>query len=481
MKTESPLSVYLRIFTVSIFIALLGLSPAPHAIGKYLSDASHSMADGDPLTAATSLADIASYYPWRYEMIISAAQYASQAGDPTAVINYLERDDIRPHLTTDDLLLLGDAYAQTGNSSMAAATWQHILDLADSIPACQRLADLYMKQLDYASAATYLKKLFALNPSDVHLYYQVGLLTAIADPDKALPFLVQAAQLDTAVSAQARALHDKIRTADLFDDPAYTALIVGRQLADFGEWQLAFAAFQRATTLKPTYADAWAFLGEAKQQVALQESGSIGEIGLSELKRSLQLDSRSVLGNMLMALYWERKEDYSQAQRYVEQARLTSPDDPYLYTELGNILSKAGDLPAAQVAFKAAINLAPQEPLFYRLLAQFALDNNIQIHELALPAARQAVLLNPQDANSLDVMAQVMLELVDYRSAERYSIKAVQSDPKFAPAYLHLGTAYLYQGNSDLARLWLSRAESVDPSSWVAAQAARFLDYYFPK
>ncbi len=445
-----------------------------------MANANRAEVNGELLPLAKDLSGVAAYYPWRYELNISAARYAFQGGDPQAAVQYLELPGTRSRLTTPDLLMLGDAYAQSGNAAMASATWQNVLDLGDSIPACQRLADLYLKQQDYASAASYLQKLLLLDPSDAHRYYQVGVLTAVDNPNKALPFLAQAAQLDSADAPQALALHDKIRTANLFDEPAYSSLVVGRQLADWGDWELASAAFQQAITLQPAYADAWAFLGEAKQQVALKESGSVTDIGLPELQHALDLDGSSILGNMLMGLYWERQEDYSQAQRYVEQAIALSPNDPYLSTELGNILSKAGDLPAAQSAYQAAINLAPQDPTFYRLLAQFALANNIQIHELALPAARQAVLLAPQDAASLDMMAQVMLKLVDYRSAERYALKAVQSDQKFALAYLHLGTAYLYQGNSDRARFWLSQAETVDPGSWVAAQATRFLDYYFP-
>jgi tetratricopeptide (TPR) repeat protein len=194
----------------------------------------------------------------------------------------------------------------------------------------------------------------------------------------------------------------------------------------------------------------------------------------------MQLDANSVLVNTLMGLYWERQQDYSNAQLYLEHAISLSPDDPYLYSELGNILSKGGDLPAAQSVFEAAIQVSHQDPLFYRLLAEFALENQIQIRELALPAARQAVILDRSDSNSLDLMAQIMLFLQDYRSAERFSLNALQADPGFAPAYLHLGMSYVYLGESELARQWLGLAESVDPNSPSAAQAKRMLAYYFP-
>ena len=89
-------------------------------------------------------------------------------------------------------------------------------------------------------------------------------------------------------------------------------------------------------------------------------------------------------------------------------------------------------------------------------------------------------MLNPNDPDSLDLMAKVMLELQDYYSAESYAQEAINADPGFAPAYLHLGTAYLYLGEPDLARQWLDQAISMEPGSWVAAQATRMIDYYFP-
>lgn len=481
MKTASPLAFYLRILLISLFIALLRLAPTSLSADKLLFDASQSITGGELQNAAKNLAGAAVYFPWRYDLNIAAAEYALQAGDPKAAILYLERPGTVSRLTLDDLILLGDAYKHSGNSPMAEAIWKHVVELGSSTTACQRLVDLFLEQRDYSSAADYLQKLLFFDPSRVQLYYQVGVFYALTDPIKALPFLAQAAQIDPTDASQANELRNKIRTASLFEEPAYTSLVVGRQLAEWGEWDLASVAFRQAASLRPGYADAWAFLGEAKQQVTFQETGAPSDVGLPELERAIQLDDSSIVANMLMGLFWERQEDFDRAGQYIEHAISISPQDPYLYSELGNIFSKAGDLPAAQEAYENAIKLTPQDPLFYRQLALFAMDNQIQIRELALPAARQAILLNPRDATSLDLMAQIMLMLVDYHSAERFSMSALQADPQFAPAYLHLGTAYLYQGIPELARHWLGLAKIIDPNSWVAAQAARLLDYYFPR
>lgn len=480
MKTEISPSIYLRVILISFFIAFLGLGPRPHAVSKLLISAKQSIDNEDWLTASQNLAGAAQYYPWRYDFNLEAGRFALEAGDPSAAIQYLERPGTVSHLTIDDLIVLGDAYNQSGAPFMAEAIWKRATELGDSSQAYERLADLYLQRKDYPAAVDNLQKLLFLNPSNTHLYYQIGSLYAAIDPVKALPFLTQAVETDPTNASQAQALYDKIRTAELFDEPAYTFLISGRQLANWGQWDLAVEAFQHAAAIQPIYAEAWAFLGEARQQMAIQDTGSVTDVGYPELVHALKLDANSILANTFMGLYWERQEDYSQAQIYLERAIASSPNDPFLYSELGNILAKAGDLPSAQSAYETAIRLTPRDPLFYRLLAEFALQYQIQIRELALPAARQAINLDPNDASSLDVMAQVMIMLRDYHSAERFSLNALQADPGFASAYLHLGITYIYLEEPDLARRWLSLAETVNPNSWIASQAERMLDYYFP-
>lgn len=443
-------------------------------------NAYRSISAGDWGAASQDLAEAARYYPWRYELNLQAGRYAYEAGEAQAAIEYLEQASKVTSLSVDDLILLGDAYHQTGDENMAEAIWKHSTQLGETDQAYERLADLYLGRKDYASALGSLQKLLALKPSETPLYYQIGTLFAASDPEKALPYLIQAVEVDPTHARQAQDLYDKIRTATLFDQPAYTLLIAGRQLASMGEWEFATSAFHRATELQPGYADAWAFQGEARQQVARLESASNADPGKAELDMAIKLDPSSILANTFMGIYWERQEDYAQAQHYLERAIVYNPKDPYLYSELGNILSKAGDLPAAKSTYEQAIQLAPQDPLFYCLLAEFALEQQIQIRELALPAARQAVSLDPDHARALDDMAQVMLMLEDYHSAERFALKALQTEPGYAPAYLHLGTAYVFLEEPEQAKRWLNLVKTIQAEPWVSFQAQRMLDYYFP-
>ncbi len=480
MNTDSPLRPYLRILLISILVALLGLSAAPHAVDKLLADAYHFAAEGDFLSASQYLTKVLEYNPQRADIQVQAAHYASLAGDPKLAIQNLEWMATKGNLSASEQVLLGDAYLQLDEPDKAEAIWKAISGWESSSTILQRLADLYLQKKDYISAVDYLKKLSAINPGDGQLFYQLGLLETTIEPSLAVPYLTQAAELDPGIASQAHDLADKISSASLSGQAAYTLLAAGRQLANMGEWQLAEAALEHATELDPAYADAWAFLGEARQQAAKLSDSLTDQTGLVELKQALGLDASSILANTFMGLYWERQQDYDQAQQYLEKAIAQNTRDPYLYSELGNILSKAGNLPAAQSAYETAIQLAPQDPLFYRLLAGFALEKNIQIRELALPAARQALILDPDDTDSLDVMAQVMMALQDSHSAENYLSRAIHYDPQNAPAYLHLGMTYIYLGEPDLGRFWLGAARDVDPKSWVANQATRMIEYYFP-
>ena len=114
------------------------------------------------------------------------------------------------------------------------------------------------------------------------------------------------------------------------------------------------------------------------------------------------------------------------------------------------------------------------------MMAQFCVDNELQIREIGLPAARQAVDLAPEDAANLDILGQVMSALQDEISAERFLQQAIDKDLDFAPARLHLAQLYLRQGRLDWARYHLAlAARPVGQASEANMLAQRLLARYF--
>ncbi|HEY6074154.1 MAG TPA: tetratricopeptide repeat protein, partial [Anaerolineales bacterium] len=149
--------------------------------------------------------------------------------------------------------------------------------------------------------------------------------------------------------------------------------------------------------------------------------------------------------------------------------------NPTLLVQVGSTRAILGDLTGALQAYQQAVTLAPNDPTYPRLLAGFSIKYEYHLRQVGLPAARQAVLLAPDDPACLDALGQVFFLLDDATSAERFYERALQADPGFAPAHLHLGLVYLQQGNSQEAVAQFTLASSLAPGTPAAEQAQRLL------
>lgn len=455
---------------------LLGLSARPHAADQAMQQARLAYESGYKAQASSQLAQAAEYFPWRTELLILAGRSALQGDDPASAIHYLEQAAASRTLSPDELLTLGDAYLANGDTETALRLWNQVSSKTSlSADYYRRMAELHHSQADYAAWANDLKALVRLQSTDGPLYYQLGLLESVLEPPSAPSFLVQAAYLAPSLAAEATGLQRKVTTASLFDDPAYSILYIGQALASMDEWELAGLAFTKSTQARPDYAEAWAYLGEA-----MQHPVKAPQAGLAELQHAFHLNPDSISTNLFLGLYWQRQSDYPKALAYLSRAADLDPKNPIYQVEMGNTIAQTGDLPAAQAYFEQAIALAPDDPTYYRMLAEFALSRQIQVREVALPAARQAVILAPHDPQSLDLMGQTLILLEDGLNAERFLRAAIKANPALPQAHLHLGMLFLNQGKLPLARGELDLAKTLATDPAVSEQVNRILAYYFP-
>ena len=260
------------------------------------------------------------------------------------------------------------------------------------------------------------------------------------------------------------------------DDPAYRLIEAGRKLASLDEWRLAGIAFQSAAQIAPSNGEAWAFLAEARQHLDPPET----RLAKQALDQALQASPQVVLVHILASLYWQRQGDDTQAQEHLQAALRLEPENPVLYVEVGNLLSRRGELPEARQAFQKAVDLDPQEISYRRTLVEFLLHHQIELRQSALPVARGAVLLAPQDPAALDLMGETLFLLGDYHTAARFVERALQKDAEYAPALLHLGLISLYLGDGFKARQLMTRARDLAGDRLTLNQAERLLEYYFP-
>ncbi|MEJ2709078.1 MAG: hypothetical protein P8074_15805 [Anaerolineales bacterium] len=438
MLDSTVLRNLLRLALLGVLIALLGLAPRPHQINQELLLARRAMNLGSARSASTHLEQAARQMPQRSELWELAGRQALLAGDVQTAIRDFNQ-------------------VQDGNLSAAIRVWQSTAASGNpSTDLYQRLWQAQVTAGDYPGAIENLRLLTVLQPNQAPLRYQLGLLLAAQNPEAALPHLVQSAELDPGLKPAVENLRRSIRSARLAEDPAYTLLAAGRSLASLGEWKLAAQAFQKSVEARQDYAEAWAYLGEARQHV---DPGQ--EAGYAELQQALELDAQSLSAHTFLSLYWQRHQRYDLALESLQQAIAIDGENPVL-------------------CYRRAITLAPNDPAFRRHLVNFSLKYEYELRPVGLQAARQAVILDASDPANLDAMAQVLIKLDDQVTAERFLQRAIQVDPTFAPAHLHLGLVFLFEGQEARAYDEFSLARSLSEGTLTAGQADRLLHSYFP-
>lgn len=456
---------------------ILMIWPAARSLWQVHRVESIPSASQDAAQAAQMLAQAAVHLPWRKDLWERAGRLAYQGGDIQSAVRHFQRAAKLEVLSPQGYLILGEALKQMGDLPAAITAWQEARDRgATTAETYARLLEAYRQLGDYQAAIADLRAWIEIQPSEAALYYQLGLLLSTQEPEAALAPLTHAAELDPSYVPRAQKLVNHLRTGLLSDDLAYVLFEAGRALGALDEWELAAEAFTQAIHKRPDFADAWAFLGEARQH--LQPKGEAVS-ALSALEKALSLEARSLTANTLMALYWQRQGQYARALDYLRTAATLYPKDPAIQAEMGRTLALQGDLEAAYEAYQKALELAPQDATYYRLLALFSLEHEYHVRQIALPAARQAAILAPNDPQSLDTLGQVLLLLGDLTSAQRFFFHALEVQPDFAAAYLHLGLVYALQGDAQGGLQAWNRVVALAPDSPLAEQARRLMESYF--
>ena len=201
---------------------------------------------------------------------------------------------------------------------------------------------------------------------------------------------------------------------------------------------------------------------------------------IAVLEKAQELDPESPLVNMFLGLFWQRKGSHKTALGYFDLVEDFWPDHPDVYVEQGKSLAALSELESAIEKTQKAIELAPDEGIYYSQLAELCVTYSFRVKELGLPAARLAVQLDDENPKNLDVLGQVLLELDDEMNALRVFKQAVEMDPEYAPAYFHLAILYSARDDRERTVYYLNRVLETGDNIALLDQAERLLSKYIP-
>lgn len=452
------------------FLLAVAFNPAPqrHALTESLEAA--RLVNTDARHRAGYWLDAARYEPWQAGWWAQAGLALLEAGDAPGSALAFETAMQAGTLTSAEQIAAGKAFLAVGENEKAEAAWMELLSRPHPpVEVYPQLEALQVKTGALDAAENTLHAWLGTYPQDAQALFELGLLLAAVRPEDADDWLEAACNMDGALESQCEIIITGLVVGLLNDDPAYQRISIGRTLGRMERWDLAQVAFQGAADFSPELAEAWAFLGEAKQHN--------GADGLDDLEKAAFLDPQSTVVKGLQALYWSRQGHPEIALVYIHAVAAGEPDQPLWQMELGDFLAQIGDPVAAMRHYQRAVDMDPGWTLAWEALARFSLSSGYDVRTVGLPAARQAFLLSPSRADLLSLQGQAFLAINDLTTAERFFTLALQRDSSLADAHLGLGQVYLAQGRNAEAILHLAQASSLagETQPGVKAMADKIL------
>ena len=407
--------------------------------------------------------------PWRGELYELAGHYYYYAEEYTEASAAYQKAFDRKSLSADGWVAWGDVIYLGGDTARAAEIWQQGLAQQDvSFSLYSRLANTYEENGDYAQAAQFLQLYVNNHMDDASAHYRLGLLLTLSDPTTALTELFSASQLDPEFDSAVQTLRTALNLSALGETPAEEKVYIGRGLGLVGEWTLAQFVFEEAVRLDEENAEAWAWLAEANQQTGEGEA-------LTYLERALLLDADSSVVRGLRGLYFQRVGNHREALIEYQAAAKLDPENPAWYVSIGEEFSKLGDLILALEAYQYTTVLEPENAEYWRVLAGFCAQNNVNVRNVGVPAAQMAVKLTPDDPLALDVLGWLLVLDGRYYEAEKILQDALNINSQLASVHLHLGLLYLQTDDRTAMFEHLVQARDLGNED-----AAALLAQYFP-
>jgi tetratricopeptide (TPR) repeat protein len=433
---------------------------------------------------------------------IEKAKVAGAAGRTDAALSYLEgaikRDDqltplyiniAQAALASDDLELASRyvAYFQEGPQDDARSTclefdllsklddpeaaieiWgQKEIDCPNDIEYLRTIALKLISERDFPLARQALSELSKVLPADAEIQFLYGILLATSKPETSLAFLRLSNELEIDGNAIAIELVRTIEDSRIVESEAYTLAQVGQVLTKYGYWSYAASAFQLATELEPSYADAFMFLG-----LSLDE---IGKNGLESFQHAIDLSNDQAIPYIYLGIHWLRNDSPDKALQNFELAARLDPENPIVTVQIGHVHEFQGEIELAMQAYRAATELAPQDPAFWIILAQASLGHEFNVAAIGQPAARNALALEPDNPVALDALGYSYFLLGDLDYADRLISRAIGLEPLNPLIQYHLGLLRASQNRYQQAQSAFELAFNLDPEGGIGKMAERAL------
>jgi len=454
------------LLSVVMFLAAAAPTAVPRPLVDELRQVETAVASGKFEAALGHLDTLMSLLPQQTDLHLTAARIALLLEDPLRARRELEQLPAELRSSGQAACLADRAGLQLLEAP--AAGWNGLLARCpQAAPDVEHFAERLLQ--DPAGKLGPVLSAVESAGLDTPTWRETAALyTAVEDPASAAPALREMVRADGSRSGLALELLDVLTAEPGGSFAAYDFARLGQAFARWGEWRFAILAFEQALQAEPGYTEVRAYLGLALDQV--------GRNGLAELERASNEAPAAALPHVFLGQHYSTQGDAERATRELVIAANLDPQNPAIAAELGSAYAVNGDLDQALTAYLAATELAPDDARFWLLLAQFSLTYELQIEQLGLPAARNAVTLSGGSPAALDSLGYAQLLQGNLILAERLIVQAVLDQPARAESLYHLGLLRIHQGDAQAGLAAFAAAEALAPQSPAAELARRAVE-----
>jgi tetratricopeptide (TPR) repeat protein len=443
------------------------------------------------------------------EAVLNMARLYSVEGDTDRAIQTLEAVPVGSRTAREEFALAG-SYDQMKNPKKAATAYRRSLDLEpDNLDSERGLANALLMQGQLDEALKIFSQVLDAEPNDVQSQVHVAeIQRRQGHYDQALETLKKAKTLtkdDAELSYNEALIDDSLGRYDdattvlkaLLDSSAepdgkYSdaeksnrAIFLDRLGIIYGEQNdtlNAVKAYKQEIELggdfvsrgyqgevdsyRATHQWKEATAAAAEAAAALPKDKQVQLAYAQELTDTGKVDEGLALANAqlkgtpddkdveeALATIYIRLKRYNEAQIQLDKAEalITHADDRlYLYFLRGELADRQKQYDDAEIEFKKALAIDPQNPTILNYLGYMNADRGVKLNE-ALGQIQKAVELDPQNYAFLDSLGWVYFKLGQYTEATVSLQKAVERSASDPTVHDHLGELYEKTGKLKLA------------------------------
>lgn len=210
-----------------------------------------------------------------------------------------------------------------------------------------------------------------------------------------------------------------------------------------GNLDRAMQAFEDALRLAPRLVRAWAGKAEALLLIyRLRREQTLLDQARSAAAMALQLDPGYAEARTLLGAALVQARQFDLAEKELETARITAPDEPAVYRELAGLYRARGQEDRAEGVFRQYIAARPEDWRGYNSLG--VVFSRLGRYDEAESQFRRVVELVPDNHMGYRNLGGAYLQMGRYRDSEKASKKAAALRPS-ATAWSNLGALYLIE------------------------------------